>query len=212
MWSATIKNRSRINWRDLLNKPSGIFYAKKSYGHFRPALQTDDGKIHAAPEQFVELLGERLSTNRDSKNAEYPFFLVNQRRKSMMNSWLVETVRRNDVYGEFVEISPEDAEKLSLVENELLCVRSKTSAVTAKVRVSADVPQGIVSMDHGWGSRIFDPKNGGCSEVQGVNRNLLIASDDLDELTGMPNLNGTRVNLLKVEEHVATSQKSVPAS
>ena len=58
-------------------------------------------------------------------------------------------------------------------------------------------------MDHGWGSRLFDPKSGQVEEAIGVNRNALIASDDLDELTGMPNLNGTRVNLRKIQSSLA---------
>jgi len=199
LWFLTIKTLTKIKWRDLVNKPSGFFYAKKSYGHFRPALQTDDGKIHAAPDIFMQALEERLAKPH-GVNAEYPYFLVNQRRKSMMNSWLVETVKRNEIYGEFVEISSEDAMRLSLKENDLLTVESKTGTVTGKVRITEGVPQGIVSMDHGWGSRLFDPLNDTASQVQGVNRNLLIASDKLDELTGMPNLNGTHVNLFKAEQ------------
>jgi formate dehydrogenase len=199
LWFLTIKSLSKIKWRDLVTKPSGFFYAKKSYGHFRPALQTDNGKIHAAPDMFVNALKTRIATPSCSNNPEYPFFLVNQRRKSMMNSWLVETVKRKDVYGEYIEISAEDASAMAVANNELLQVESKTNALIAKVRISTEVPQGIVSMDHGWGSRLFDPQNNSQSESQGVNRNLLIASDKLDELTGMPNLNGSRVNLSKVD-------------
>jgi formate dehydrogenase len=50
-------------------------------------------------------------------------------------------------------------------------------------------------MDHGWGSRTFDPVSGDAPQVQGINRNQLIAADELDELTGTPNLNGTYVGL-----------------
>ena len=202
-WFITVKSMTKIKWRDLVNKPSGFFYGEKSYGHFRPSLQTDDGKIHASPDMLVDILKQRLATPVDDKRSNYPYFLVNQRRKSMMNSWLVETVKRNDSYGEYVEISPEDASRLALEENELLTIESKTASIAAKVRISPDLPKGIVSMDHGWGSRLFDPKSGQVEEAIGVNRNALIASDDLDELTGMPNLNGTRVNLRKIQSSLA---------
>ena len=63
--------------------------------------------------------------------------------------------------------------------------------IKAKANVTEAVPPGIVSMDHGWGSRTFDPHGGSEPEVQGVNRNRLVAADEIDELTGTPNLNGT---------------------
>ena len=50
-------------------------------------------------------------------------------------------------------------------------------------------------MDHGWGSRLFNPVSGSAPESQGVNRNILISSDDLDELAGTPNFNGTMLNI-----------------
>jgi formate dehydrogenase len=50
-------------------------------------------------------------------------------------------------------------------------------------------------MDHGWGSRLFDPQGGAEPEQRGVNRNLVVPADELDELSGTPNLTGGRVNI-----------------
>jgi formate dehydrogenase len=53
-------------------------------------------------------------------------------------------------------------------------------------------------MDQGWGSRLYDPQGGAVPEVQGINRNLIVAGDELDELSGTPNLNGTYANIKAV--------------
>ena len=50
-------------------------------------------------------------------------------------------------------------------------------------------------MDHGWGSRLFDPHSGEALEVHGVNRNLLVPGDELDELSGTPTMNGIYVDI-----------------
>lgn len=195
LWSAAAKTSSLIKWSEVLKKPSGYFYAEKSYGHFRPALQTEDGLINAAPEEFVSALQQRLAEPVRQANPVYPLQLVNQRRASMMNSWLVETVKRKKVYGDFVEMSPADAEDRNIIDGQHVTVRSETAAIEAKARLTTELPPGVISMDHGWGSRIFDPTGRIAPTVQAVNRNLLIASDALDEQTGIPNLNGTYVEV-----------------
>ena len=112
----------------------------------------------------------------------------------MMNSWLAETVKRNERRGDIVEINPADATAKNIVEDQDVTIRSRTGALKVKARITEAVPPGIVSMDHGWGVRLFDPQSG-AAEVQGVNRNQLIAADVLDELTGVPNLTGSYVNV-----------------
>jgi formate dehydrogenase len=52
-----------------------------------------------------------------------------------------------------------------------------------------------VVVEHGWGSRVFDPHGGGAPEVLGANRNLLTANDAEDPLSQMSAFNETRVTL-----------------
>ena len=76
-----------------------------------------------------------------------------------------------------------------------VALTSRISTIRAKARVTDEVPTGILSMDHGWGSRLFDPQGGAAPEVQGVTRNLLVPGDIVDELAGAPNLHGTHVSI-----------------
>lgn len=195
LWAAIITFLTPLRWRDLVRHTQGIRYGERRYGDFRAALQTPDKKIQAAPPAFVVALRQRLAQPPQPVDDEFPFKLVNQRRRDMMNSWLVETVKRRRAYGEYIDVSPADAKALDLVDDQLVTVTSRTGSVQVKARVTDEVPSGVVSLDHGWGSRLFDPVGGGEPKVQGVRRNFLVASDDLDELSGMPNLNGTAVSL-----------------
>ncbi len=195
IWAFLIKAFTPLKWKDLVSSPQGISYGERRYGDFRAALQTPDKRIHAAPPAFVDALRQRLAEAPPALDPEFPFRIVNQRRVSMMNSWLVESVKRKQAHGEYVEIHPDDARALNLVDEQAVRLSSRTGSVVAKLRLSAEVSRGVVCLEHGWGSRVFDPMNNGEALVQGVNRNLLIASDGADELSGMPNLNGTAVAL-----------------
>ena len=195
IWAFLIKALSPLKWKDVVGNVQGVVYGERRYGDFKKALQTPGKRIHAAPPQFVEVLRKRLAEPLPSKDAQYPFQIVNQRRVSMMNSWLVESVKRKQAHGEYVEINPQDAGDLDLVDEQPVRLSTPTGSVVAKARLSEEVARGVICLEHGWGSRVFDPVNNGPALVQGVNRNLLISSEGIDELSGMPNLNGTSVSL-----------------
>lgn len=195
IWAGMIKALGIVKWKDLVNKPEGFFYLEHGYGRLRAALQTPGGKIQAAPERFVSILRQRLAEPLPAPSPEFPLRLVNQRRDNMMNSWLVETVKQRRVYGDTVDVNPQDAQARGIVEGQAVQVGSRTGRIALKARVTDEVPPGIVSIDHGWGSRVFDPTGREAPTVQGVNRNLLVAADVFDEVAGTPNLNGTQVQV-----------------
>jgi formate dehydrogenase len=195
LWSKLVKKMGRVKWQDLKENPQGFFYGEKQYGLFRALLQTEDGKIHAAPAEFVEVLQRRLQEPLPATDTNFPYQMVNSRRESMMNSWLVETNFQRRQYGEFVEINPDDAAGKGILDGQAVRVSSRIGAIELKASISDDMPRGIVSMDHGWGSRLFDPRSGETLTVHGVNRNLLVPGDELDELAGTPTMNGIYVNI-----------------
>ena len=195
LWALIVKALTPLRWKDLVSNPQGIVYGERRYGDFAAALQTPDKKILAAPPAFLEVLRKRLTEPAACKDPKYPFQLVNQRRVTMMNSWLVESVKRKHVHGDYVEINPGDAQLLGISEEQRVKLSSRTGSVLAKAKLSEEVTPGVVCLEHGWGSRLFDPMGHDAAEIHGVNRNLLIASDRIDELSGMPDLNGTAVSL-----------------
>jgi formate dehydrogenase len=194
-WALLIKLFGRVKWKDIVSNPQGFVFGEKEYNQFRSSLQTKDGRINAVPDEFVLALKQRLSEVNPHDNTDGRLLLVAQRRQTMMNSWLSGTIKHHRPYGDVVEINPLDAAKRNLQNEQAIKIISKTTALNGKLRITVDVPPGIVSIDHGWGSRLFDPRHGSEPEVAGINRNSLVASDVIDELSGLPNLNSTYVKL-----------------
>jgi formate dehydrogenase len=60
------------------------------------------------------------------------------------------------------------------------------------------VRRGLVVIDHGWGSRVFDPRGGGAPQSFGVNRNLLVDGDAVDPLSQTSALSAAYVGVERV--------------
>jgi formate dehydrogenase len=56
----------------------------------------------------------------------------------------------------------------------------------------------VVIVDHGWGSRIFDPRGGADPESFGVNRNLLVDTESLDPLSQTSTMSACRVGVERI--------------
>jgi formate dehydrogenase len=56
----------------------------------------------------------------------------------------------------------------------------------------------VVIIDHGWGSRIFDPRGGSQPESYGANRNLLIDGAAIDPLSQTAALSSSYVGVERV--------------
>jgi formate dehydrogenase len=166
--------------------PHGWVLGPREFGHFREALRTDDKKVHAAPPEFVRRARELLAEPGPQPPAEYPFQLANRRNRHSMNSWLNElpglhpSGKRNEVV-----IHPDDAAALGISDGD-------------RVRVSSPVGRGVVVIDHGWGSRIFDPRGGSQPESYGANRNLLIDGGPVDPLSQTAALSSSYVGVERV--------------
>lgn len=72
-------------------------------------------------------------------------------------------------------------------------MRSLTGAIELDVAVTDSPRAGIVVVEHGWGSRPFDPSGEALPDRQGANRNLLTGLDEEDPLSQMSAFNETWV-------------------
>jgi formate dehydrogenase len=117
----------------------------------------------------------------------------------MMNSWSVETsmtgMKEHEMCGDTIELNRADGKTFGVNDGETVIVSSATASLTAKVKLSEDIRCGVAIMEHGWGYRTFDPKTGEGTYNGGVNRNRLVSNTDVDPLSRVPRLNGTRVNI-----------------
>lgn len=187
-------NGRRLRWRDVLAHPHGLVLGPREYGHFRDALRTEDKRVHAAPPEFLTRARELLATPAPVGPLGYPFQLGNRRHRHSMNSWLNELPGLHPAgKGNEVLIHPDDAADLGIGAGERVRVSSPVAAIELDAALTPAVRRGLVVVDHGWGSRIFDPRGGGAPESFGVNRNLLVGADGMDPLSQTSTLGGAWV-------------------
>lgn len=191
-------NGRRLTWRDLMTHPHGMVLGPREFGHFKGALRTADKMVHAAPPEFVARTRELLSETDGVAPEGFPFQLGNRRNRHSMNSWLNElpglhrSGKDNDVL-----INTADAAELGIAEGDRVRVSSAVGAVELAAVLSDRPRRGLVVVDHGWGSRIFDPRGGAEPLSFGVNRNLLVGSD-VDPLSQTSTLSSTYVAVQRV--------------
>ena len=53
-----------------------------------------------------------------------------------------------------LRIHPDDAERLGIVDGEVVRIRSRVGAVDGEVRVTDELMPGVVSLPHGWSDGI----------------------------------------------------------
>ncbi|ANE79655.1 formate dehydrogenase [Mycobacterium adipatum] len=192
-------NGHKLKWRDLHDNPHGLVLGPREYGHFRAALRTPDRRVHVAPTEFVARTRELLADAGPGLTPEFPFLLGNRRNRHAMNSWLNElpglhpSGKRNVVF-----VHPDDAAALGIGDGDTVRVTSAIGSVDIIAALSDRPRRGLVVMEHGWGSRVFDPRSGAAPQTYGVNRNLLVDGAALDPLSQTSALGGTRVKLERV--------------
>ncbi|MET0898780.1 MAG: molybdopterin-dependent oxidoreductase [Mycobacterium sp.] len=189
-------NGRRVKWREVIANPHGLVLGPREYGHFRDALRTPDKKVHVAPAEFVARARDLLAEPHPSATQEFPFLLGNRRHRHSMNSWLNELPGLHPGgKGSGVLIHPADAAALGVDDGDRVRVFSPVGSVELVASVSDRPRPGLLVIDHGWGSRVFDPRGGRPAESFGVNRNLLMDRGELDPLSQTSALSSGYVGL-----------------
>ncbi len=189
-------NGRKLRWRDLTENPHGKVLGPREYGHFAGALRTADKKIHVAPAELVARTRQLMADPAPAPPAGYPFQLGNRRHRHSMNSYLNELPGLHPGgRGNRVLIHPDDAAQLGIADGDAVRVFSAVGEVELAAELSDRPRRGLLIIDHGWGSRVFDPARGGAPQTHGVNRNLLIAADPVDPLSQTPALSSGYVGV-----------------
>ncbi len=185
-----------VTWRQVMSHPHGLVFGHREFGRLRCALRTPDRKIHAAPAEFVARTRELLAEPLPVPPPNRPFQLGNRRHRHSMNSWLNDLPGLHPAgKGSEALIHPTDAEGLGITTGARVRVFSDCGAIELTARVDDRPRPGVVVIDHGWGSRVFDPTGTTPPQAFGVNRNLLVSGDRVDPLSQTPALSSTYVGV-----------------
>ncbi len=190
----------RLSLEQLEAAPHGV-----DLGPLQPrlpdALRTASGKIELAPEAIAADV-ERLRASLE-RRPNAGLVLVGRRQLRSNNSWmhnlpvLVKGKPRCTL-----QVHPQDAERLELLDGEPAELRSRAGAVIAPVEVTDTVMPGVCSLPHGWGHDVSGTAQQVASAHPGTNSNVVADELLLDALSGNAVLNGIPVELAPVRNAV----------
>lgn len=166
------------------------------------ALRTASGTVELANEPILadlRRLDDALRVREATDFDPDALVLVGRRDLRSNNSWmhnvgvLVKGRARCTL-----QVHPDDAARLGLVDGADAEVRSRVGAVVAPVEITADLRRGVVSLPHGWGHDRPGSSTAVASSRPGVNSNLLTDPRGIDPLSGNAVLNGIPVTVAPV--------------
>jgi anaerobic selenocysteine-containing dehydrogenase len=178
---------------DLEAAPHGV-----DLGPLKPrvpdVLGTPSGKIELAPAQITVDVPRLYAELGRPVNGQ--ILLIGRRQLNSNNSWmhnlepLVRGTNRCTV-----QVHPEDAGRLGLVDGGVAVVRSRAGKVEVPVQVTDTIRPGVVSIPHGWGHDVDGIRASVAAAHPGANSNLLADDTLLDALSGTSVLNGIPVEV-----------------
>jgi len=153
-------------------------------------LRTPSGRVELAPAPVLDDL-PRLRAALDHDDGG--FVLVGRRHLRSNNSWMHNLpVLTKGKERCTLQVHPDDAADLGLVDGGLADVASRVGKLTAPVEVTDAIRRGVVSLPHGWGHDLPGVRLG-VAAGRGVNSNLLTDGEAIDPLSGNAVLNGIPV-------------------
>ena len=175
-------------------EPSGI-----DLGPLQPrlpeVLRTPSSMIELCPAQLVGEAG-RLAAALTRIKPTDDLVLVGRRQLRTNNSWL-RTLGRlaGGSSRPTLQVSPADAARRGLVNEDQAQLISDTGTVDVIVEVTDDLGPGVVCLPHGWSSVPDGSWSAEAAKRPGPNANALTPSTGLDPLAGTAVLNAIPVRL-----------------
>jgi anaerobic selenocysteine-containing dehydrogenase len=157
-------------------------------------IQTEDGKLHIAPQLYLDDLTRLNEFALMDGTGDYPFAMISRRLPRSHNTWTQNSHRL--VKGKdpcTLQINPDDARKLGLQDGQTAMVSSPVGHVRLPVELDDDMFAGVVSIPQGWGHNRADTAMTVAKTQPGVSINDVTDSHRVDALTGNAAFNGTRV-------------------
>jgi anaerobic selenocysteine-containing dehydrogenase len=162
----------------IMTSPSGITFSIDEWDESWARIGTDDGRIHLAIDELLDMLP--LLEVAPVIDPDYPFMLSAGERRSFTANTIIRdnTWRKKDPNGS-LRISPEDADRIGLIDGGKARVSTRRGSVETSVEISHMMRSGHVSLPNGMGVGTSD-------DVAGVAPNELTSSDHRDPIALTP--------------------------
>ncbi len=182
-----------LSLQKLIDNPHGVDLGPLAAHRLPDILRTPSGRIEVVPEPLVTEV-ERMVAQLD---VEPPaLVLVGRRNVRSNNSWMHNL--RILMKGKnrcTMQIHPDDAAPLGLVDGEPALVRSRVGEVTIAAEVTTEIRPGVVSIPHGFGQDLDGVQLEVATKYEGVNANVLTDDTLVDPVSGNVALNGVPVSV-----------------
>ncbi|HWB46579.1 MAG TPA: molybdopterin-dependent oxidoreductase [Hyphomicrobiaceae bacterium] len=196
-YGSFLEARGRLSLEEIKRHPHGAKVGEKPIGAFRDLLKRRGSRIDLAPEDIRHLL-PTVADAGSLSSPEFPLLLISRRNLRSVCSWLHLSDRKNE--GNYLEMSAVDAKRLGIADLAMAELRSAVGAITAPVRISDAVGEGVVCLQYGWDSNVRSEDGGSRATM-----NRLVSADiNCDALTGMPTLNGIPVRAAPCQQSTNT--------
>ena len=183
---------SGLTTAEVRSHPHGLFLGEWTTGHLWADLADAGNKADICPAEYASELRRLISE--PAPDPAYTFRIISRRRNSTMNAWLADMTDEKEGSG-VAEIAHADAQQLGLKEGAQVRVSSVVGSLDLVVRLSDELASGVVLIEHGWGTRVFDPVSGEAAFSSGTIRNRLVDNSVLEPFSGTPRLNGMPVKV-----------------
>ncbi len=179
----------KVKFGKLMKNPHGVKAGDIQSGAALKRIATPSKKIEVAPTDFLEALN-RVEPPGDFSDRSPLLLITGERSPHTKNTQLrgVKSLTKKQT-SNALRMNTADAASLSITDGDNVEVTTESGRATVKALVTDDIRQGVVSLTHGWGRKLFHPETQSTPEEQGTCANLLTGDENLDELCGMPVFN-----------------------
>ncbi len=169
---------------------------------------TEDGLVDLAPPPYVEAFDAKIEAlfAEELQNVDQ-LKLIGKREIKRMNSSSSNSPRLVKETSNYAYLSPEDAARAGVTDDDFVEVSSRYGTIHIPVRVTDEMMPRTLAIPQCWGHQ----KAEGLSHARlhpGVNSNLLAGdgSRNIEALSGMSHLSGILVDIRKADEQIPVTE------
>jgi anaerobic selenocysteine-containing dehydrogenase len=175
------------------------FERSKPEDFFDRYLQREDARVDCCPEILERGFPRMAAIFEELSSAPADMLkLISKRDAYMFNSWYanVAKLKTRDRDRNYLFMHPKDAEIRQISDGTVVTVSNEHGSVSAPVRLTDDLLEGVVAMTHGWGHTGVAGMRV-ASEKHGVNCNVLLPSGpgSFDPLSNQAHMTGIPVEV-----------------